>query len=468
MLELLGIELQNYVYMSQIFSYTPLVASWPAAWLLDKFGLQTIVYLLIFMTSTRNLSRFLLFSPDLEGWQEYRLAYWLVLGVFQSLVVVFYYLLPLKVSENWFSEAERSIAWTLLGVMPTVGTAIAQLIIPHFVHDTRTVWPLAYLNLICLIVTVVTLFACVTKSQPSKAPSERSRESRETTKESMVTKVKNLLTNKNLVIQMVVMASFGSMNNAINSVMQDIFQGAGLDQVFTGQFLASMSLLSFVLQMIASSKRTTKSANDQDSPEQRRTRKANRCKRNVILMNCAFLAFAATLSFHHLTGGSQATVKLFKLINEYQWVLVMLGAGSYTAVNCFSAPTFKEMSATLITGAISEATLSAATIFSFCVLSNVYSVVFVRLRRMVLTDSVGAVGAMIVDEFESEEQRHQMRADYSRSVLFSCVVAILATCLYVTTFDGQPKKTDTRKNGHANGASVECCGSGRQVIDSTS
>lgn len=481
---LLGMSLEQYIYLSQMFLYIPLLISIPGAWLLDRFGLQVAVYVTLFLAVIRNSARVLLFSADLEGWKEYRLAYWLVTGVAQISVVVIYYLLPLKVSENWFSARERPIAWTMLGVMPTVGTAIVQLIIPHFVHDTKTIHPLIYLNLVGVAVSIVAILGCVNRPQPRRPPTERSLHSKQVSGEPVWLKLKRLMLDWNVMVQMVTGATFAALGAAINSVMQDIFEGAGLNQVFCGQFLATQALVSFGIQMFASTSMKSKSGRAEDDQDggvgvgqddqttnkhmnerQRLERATFVCKAYMVAIGCSFLFYAATLNFHHLTGGGgggQANDDdddddhevVLQTIVRYQWVLVMIGSTVHTALRCWSAPVFNEMNAGLIAGSVSEATFGAGSTVVFALLANVYSVVFVKLRRTAEGAApeagAGFNSTVLLEEGELEEtmvpvellgRPDHMRANYLHSVVFASAVCIVATCLYVFTFDGRPKRS---------------------------
>lgn len=431
--DLLGMRLDQYVYLSQVFLYVPLLVSVPAAWLLDRFGVRLTVAGAVLLAALRNTARALLFSPDSPAWHQLRYLYWCSSSALVSIVVTIYYCLPLKVSESWFDESERSLALTLVLLTPTVGSALAQLVVPHYVTDAATAHPLAYVNVAAALATALVTPLCVTSSRPAHAPSQRNLLAAKLDQVSMGLKLKRLATDRNVMIQMLALGTFDALLASINLVMQDILAAANLNRVFCGQFLASMALVSFVIQMLGSL-RVAGAPSGRGAPETSPTRATTSvrvCKLYLVAICAAFLVFAASLSLHQVPSA---------LLARSQWWLVVVSAACFTALRCWAAPHFNELTAHLIAGSVSEATLSAATTVLASVLMNVCSICFVRLRRV--RPGEPAPG-------HAHWPASSGRPDYLYSVAFAVFVALAATCLYVTCFDGRPRRQapDERHGG---------------------
>lgn len=418
--DLLELPLDQYISLVQLFNYVPLLVSLPAAHFLDRFGLRITVLAAALLAGVRNTIRALLFAPQPAPWHQIKLLCFVVQCCFMNAVVSIYYILPLVVSESWFPESERSLAWTLICVMPLLGTAGSALVVPHYVTDAKTVGPLAYVNLISTGLTLAAVTLCVTKSAPRWAPSERNRRQLKVGTDSMWLKLARLVTDWNVMLQLLALASFEAIINSINFVMQDILSGSGLSKVFCGQFLASMSIVAVVIQVVGSLlMEPTKSVerSNQRHADEQDDAKTRTCKLYMALRLAAFLAYAAALIAPRLAAA----------LGPHQWWLALASSTLYTALKCYAAPHYNEKMAQLIAGRVSEASLSAFTTVATCCLMNLFSLLFVRLRRLELAAAAS-------------------RPDYSQSIAFASGSMALVTLAYLLLFSGRPKPLAERNH----------------------
>lgn len=490
--DLLGWQLDEYIYMSQIFNYLRPLIALPCAALIDRFGLRRATYLALALACLRNMSRMLLFSPHLttsqssassswSSWQEMKYTYWAGCMLCENLVVALYYSLPLKVSEDWFAQQERSIALSCMFILPTLGSASASLLLPHIMSSsggkTASIgvvvvgghlqleaselglsW-LAALNFLAALLSIVVVLTTVTRSRPRQAPSQRSFQARENLRRATTSStggqrrslaiwvnMRNLLTNFNLLLHMFARTTIDTLATTVNSLAQDVFASADLSQTFCGNFLALNGIFGALIQVLSSRYLDKKSASTvsgqvSDSPPppppppMEQARKRTRLMRYQMLLVCLFFVmYLGSLSLERLLGRS------------HQWLFVIGCSLAYSFVWFLTAPFSNDLVADLILlKPVSQATVLAFGGAFYTLLINPYQMVFIHLRRARATTLLPAPApAPQVNEAPllfstttttvAAAATKTEKPDYSRSMLFAGLVASSATLAYVTCF----------------------------------
>lgn len=410
MTDLLEWKLDEYVYLSQIFNYVRILIALPCAWLIDRFGLRRTIYLALLGALVRNSSRMLLFSPQLSAnWREMKFLYWSVCLVSENVVLSIYYSLPLKVSESWFAQRERSLAYTAMVAFPTFGGALASLTLPRLVRTKRSLHWLAALNLFAGLASIVVILSTITKSKPKQAPSQRSRQAERglalQRDESagqlarIAANIRNLVGNFNLMTHILATTTFMAMSTAINSLVQDVLAAADLSQTFCGNFLALNGIYGALIQLFSSWYLDRRPRRNR--PQQSQPRRSLQMKVFMLLTWLCFILYLGSLSSERLFGP------------KYQWLLVVGSSLLYGSVWFWTVPFYNDLVADLIlVSPVSQATVSASSGAIFVLLNNPYQMLFVYL---------------------SAERAHQ-KTDYSRSMLFAGLVLSGVTLVYVTCF----------------------------------
>lgn len=412
---LLGLKVDRYFYLQQMFYYVSPIVAIPTAWFLDRFGLRVFVYVCIGLTAIRNGSRALLFYPDAPYWLELRFVYWFVSGVTTMQIVVGYYSLPLKVAENWFPKEERSLAWTCIALAPQLGVALGGVTLPHLVTDVEHTYPLTYLNLAGTIITALVLLSGVSRSLPKHPPSNRRIKAATADSQGIKRNILHLMRNRNLIIQVLVTCPINCVGDFFTSILQDILGAAGLSHVFTGNFLASMTLMAATSQLagsLALGRKAARSTREEAS--------SRGCKIVLTLQCIALLGYTLSLSQQNW-------------LKTHWWVTVIAGVLS-TVLKSFGSPIFANMSAQLMAGSVTEATMGAVSSISYCITMSIYSTTFVYLRR---EDADG-------------------RANYSRSMMFASGLVAVSAVVYLVFFHvKKPVETDDRERQRHEAASIQ-------------
>lgn len=468
---ILKISLKTYVYTAQFFHYLPLLIGLPCAWLCDQYGTRLIVYLCLIVCALRNCFRALMFAPNVAHWNQLAYYYWLVEYFFRYVSLSFYYCLPLKISEEWFLERERSFAWSMIMVAPNLGSALASYIIPRQVdvNDLQsTLKPIGQVYLYIYFVSFVVLCSTVQRSRPREgAPNERNKNSlvsvaaTETSttpnnndnNKNIWPQLKRMLTNKHLMIQMLCLQFFDGMQWSVGMVLQDILAGAHLSQVFAGQFMSANYLFSSLIQVIGSIRmkpaanlkrhsfndveqsleQTKQNNNDEDKSrgvkedEQKHQQQAadvyktRECKIYIIVQCTTYLLFCATLLLQHFQSNGQnetnddhSSPAWLNWLCKSQWWLVVGTNLVFTFVRSWAVPSYTEQNAQLISGSVSEATISVLQTALSSITLNICSAMFISLRGQ--------------------------GSDYTRSILFASVFVVVVTSIYVLCFG--PKQSD--------------------------
>lgn len=458
----LEMDLNDYVNLYQMFFFIPIVASFFAASLVDRFGLKLVLYVTLLMAVLRNIARMLLFAPHLPGWRSLRLLYWMLQRGLTQMNNAFYNCFPLSMAESWFSESERSIALTMLLSAPSLGGAGASLILPRLVHSIAT-WPwLVWFNFCALLVSLLSISLGVRHSLPPEGPpSLRSKVKLDLKREeaaslaavpkrALATRAKLLLQeltrifkSGNLMIQMVAKITIDQLFSTILLVLQDIFDGEGLSHVFTGKFMALIDITAIAFQLLVA-KRMKPKKEFQD-PYNTRI-----CKRLLVAEMFMFILFALSLVVHELEFLGLATEAQMKWLERNQWLVVCGTAVGFALVRNCAQPYLNEQTAVLICGLTSEANSGAADTAVGEILFNLYAFIFVHLRHLetlVAGPLVSTTTNIIEPEDGASGDVHEVAAGrplYLRPVLFVCLVAVCTTMNYVIRFDAASSKRRER------------------------
>jgi MFS family permease len=474
----LGLDLASYVNLYQVCFFIPIVFSFPAAQLLDRYGLKLGIYVTLAIALIRNGARMLLFSPQLAYWNQLRYLYWTIQRFLTSLNYAIYMCFPLKLAESWFSESERSFALNLLMLGPMLGSSAGSLIIPQLVKDLGSCHWIVLLNLVCFLVSLVAVVVGVRRSEPAEGPpsarsqvsaSHRlavlaggdaaSKQQQKTTgtKDNKIDwqigaklnglrkEVVRVVRKKNLMIQMFATVTFDQLLLTIVMVLQDIFRGAGLSSVFTGQFMTFLMVAAAVFRLIIATRlrpkiRRTSLAegltDEQANAASEDPYNTRTCKQLMLVQLLMFSLFAMSLIAHEL----DFVVALLEpgWMERYQWLLTLATSLFFVLVHSCAGPYLNEQNAELISGSVSEANSSAWQTAMASLLFNTYAFVFVHLRQLDEPAAGDEGGA------DHEQPPAAPRPRYLRPVLFACSVAMFTTMLYVFAFDVSARRRRER------------------------
>lgn len=384
MLNLLDMPLNKYVYTQQLMSYISVVGTFPTAWFIDRYGIRISMYLATILLLIRDIARALLFNPDLPNWTNMKLVYWIASLVSNSQLMTVFYCLPLKISENWFATSERSVAWTVMMSSVSIGASIAAYSFPRFIDQTKDVKPLFYLNLGSGIATAFVILFCVTKSNPKHPPNERTAISLSIPIKYLKS-IKRTFKQKDIMLHLLHEAIFEGLFLSELTVIQDILTSSGHDKIFVGNLMSINALVSVV--MIVSLATFV----------HRVQNKVLACKVASLIRALLFIAYSNAM-LHPLPG----------------WV-VLLSSIVFCICRSWALPNFNNMTAQLVSGIISEATIAGFAITLTVITMTTSQVAFVELIS----------------------PTEDGKSDYTYSITFATVVCIVNTLAYLLFFQGQ-------------------------------
>lgn len=390
MLKLLNLKLDNYIYISQVFMYIPAVGAIPTAWFIDKYGLKIVLYIASIFMLIRSVFRALMFYPDFPHWDQYKLTYWIISGLAASQSATMFFCTPLKISENWFPSSERSIAWTVMISSYSIGATLGAFFYPRMINDVSDVKPLSYLNLGSGVVLTFVMLICITRSKPKHPPSARSiKSSAEAQKLSWGASIKRMLKHRDIILHILHETIYDSMILSVLAVIQDILIATGHSKIFVGNLIAINSLVSVV--MLVALAGLVHRISD-------------------ITLACKVASVARTLIFivHLMT----------MLYPMHEWIIMSVSV-VYTICRSWALPNMNNMTAHIISGTVSEATISGVSTTLYVIMMSIGQVAFVQLIR---EDANG-------------------KRDYTYSITMACIVAVVNSLVYMIFFKGQQAKT---------------------------
>lgn len=349
-LEILDMTLQEYVYVSQIFMLFNIFATPICSYLIDKHGIKSTMLIVAVLVSIRDMSRALLFNPDLPYWAMLKRIYWVVSVLCGTQVTVIYYCIPLKLSETWFAASERSFAWTAIISAPSIGMSIAAFVLPRFINNVADVKPLFYANIVYMIVTSLFIVLCINRSEPEHPPSERMMKS-SITQVSLFDSFKKVIREPNIVLHLMHEVMYLSIFTTVMDLVQDILTSTQHSKVFVGNLVSLCSIVGVVMQVIFST-----------------------CihwfEDTTIICKTASVA-VTTLFITHLST----------MIYPFQDWTVLLIALILTTFRCWQAPNYNNMTAHLATGIVSQATIAGMVVTSCTIMMSVTRIGIVSLIK---------------------------------------------------------------------------------------
>lgn len=388
-LDLLELKLKKYVLIQQSFSYLPVLTTVPAGWFIDKYGLKVAMQLAVVVMIIRDTFRALLFNPYIPYWKHLKIFYWIMLNIASSQAVTLYYCLPLKVSENWFSDTERTLAWSTMLSSSNIGLSIASFSFPRFIHEVKDVYPLFYLNIACAVATTIIVLLSITKSKPTHPPSERMVVSM-SNRMPYFKSIKLALKQRDLLIHLFHEAIFEGIAIAVLVVLQDILTSSGKSNIFVGNLMSILGIASVMMIISLSTF-------------------VHRMKNIVLACKVASLMRTALI------------VPFFLVIlwPTPEYLIIIIGLAS-NLTRSWASPNFTNMTAHLASGVIPEATIAGISVTTTVVLISLSQVIFVQLI----------------------ETSHDGNHDYTRPMIFAIVVCVIDALFYVIFFKG---KTNRRR-----------------------
>lgn len=392
MLELLDVSLHEYVYIQQFFNYLPAFMTVPTAWFIDHYGIRIAMYWVTGLMLIRNISKAFLFNPDISHWKSLKMAYYIVTNVTGTQIMISYFCMPLKVSENWFSRSERSLAWTVMMSASSIGISIAAFALPRFIHSVQDVKPLFYLNLGCAAVTAIIVFACITRSKPKHPPSERMVKSRAEPIQ-YFSSLKKTFQHKSILVHLIHEAIFEGLFLSSMTIVQDILISSGHSPIFVGNLISINAIFS-VLMLIALSTFV------------------HRVKNITIACKVASLGRSVFFVIHLLT--------MLHPLSE--WIIIVF-ALIFNIFRSWASPTFNNMTAHLATGIVSEATIAG-----------------ISVTIIVLTVSLGQL------MFVGLMSTFNGKSDYTYSITCASLIALIDSILYLIFFRAKETNQAQRAN----------------------
>lgn len=389
--ELLGLDLKQYVYISQLFGYVPLLNTILTTWFLDKYGIKVTLYVATVIMIVRNTFRALLYSPDLPGWAQFKILYWVIASIASVQVLSIFYCTPLKISEGWFSASERSFAWTIMVSSTSFGVSLAAFVLPRVVHEVSDIKPLADVNIIFGIITAVTILVCVTRSEPENPPSERMIKSSSAIP--YLESVKSVFRHKDIALHLFQMAILDGLYITIATLMQPILSASGHSRIFIGN-LISINALVNLIATISLATQIHKVTN--------------------ITINCKLASVLSSFFF---------CLRLYFMLYPFSDTVVLVVSLGYCLCNGWALPNFNNMTAHVTCGVVSQGTISGLIAMIVIVVVSLCRSVFVSLMR-----------------------RIDGKEDYTYSVLFTTSLIAISTTIYLLFFEGKSPESNREEN----------------------
>lgn len=402
LLKLLELDITDYTYIKQMFMYLPALTSIPTGWFIDKYGLKATMYVATLFMLIGNGFRYLMFNPQWANSAQLRVGCWIVSGFAAVQGAGIYFCAPLKVSENWFGESERSIAWTVLISAYNIGSSVASFLLPRIVTGVGDIRYLAYINLISGLAVAAGIFVFIDRSKPKSPPSERMVKSSQTNLP-WLRSIKRMLGQRDIILHLVHETIYESMTLAAHSFIQPILVRSGHSSVFVGNVLSINSLLSVVMMIALAT--VVHRIRDVTST----------CKLASVIRTFGFI------------------LHLYSMLYEFSDGVVLALAVLYVVCKCWSLPNNNNMTAHLICGTISEATVTGVSVTLYTTFASISSIAFVKFRKEDGSD----------------------HGDYTESIAMASIVCLLNSAVYLVLFRGQPAAKQDAANETTTGIATD-------------
>jgi len=393
MMDLLDLSLDQTIYISQLFGYLTLFTTAPIGWLIDRYGLRYSMYVATGFVIVRNLCTALMYNTTLPGWKTYRRVYWIIGGLMGAKATSIYYCMPLKISENWFGENERSLAWTLMITSSNIGSCIICFLLPRIVFKVEDLKPMFYVNIVCAIVTTLAVFLCITRSKPPSPPAERTTKANLVKQMSYWNAIRAMFASKQLVFHMFHVIIFEAAYYSLIAFTQDILMNSGHTNVFVGDLFALNSVASIVLVVGLGSQ-------------------VHRVQNIVLACKIASIIKTIALILNLVT----------MLYPVPEWLVVVCSI-LYIGVRSWTMPNFNNMSAHLASGTVPEATSSGVAVTLVMLFINLSQVGILQFIRKTPKGN-----------------------NYDNSILLICSICIVNTLIYAIFFTGSRREKEMLRN----------------------
>jgi MFS family permease len=380
-LKLLNLNVDSYVYIGQIFTFLMAFLAVPSAMFLDRFGIRATILTAACFFTLGGIFQSLLYFTQLPGWPQNKMYFYIITRVLTTESFALFFLLPLKVSESWFSESERTTAWMMMDLQSQLGVCLVSFLYPRLIVGTGDFQILSYVTIVSVISTLVTCIALVTKSEPPNPPSRRAA-SKDIAP--FVVSLKRVLKQRDILLHMIHHSVLVTVLMTLGGVLQNVLSSIGYSQIFAGNYMLINALISIIMSMI---------------------------------MSC----------FVHKISNATLACKLSSLLQSAQFVgllMVIYSASSgwlivgmsivLTLLRSFTVPNFNNMTAHLACGVVSQPTMVGLSLAITPVIMTTVQVTFAYLIEI-----------------------HDKTNDYHNSLLFLMGVSIANEAVYQIFFQGK-------------------------------
>lgn len=389
-LKLMDLRVDKYMYITQTFYYAMAIMALPTAWFVDHYGIRVAITSAGGLFLANTLFKTLLYMPNLPAFQAYKFYYFIISCVINTQLMAMFFLLPLKVSETWFSARERTVAWTVMFATMDTGICVGSFVYPRIMQDLNHIYILAYINLIAGITTLIVILFSVTSAAPEHPPSERMARASKDKTPFLIT-VKRMLTTRDILLQLIHSAIFESCTLTVAVILQDILISAGFSKIFAGNFMSINALVAIVMLIVMATLVH---------------------KVNNITLACKLGSASQTILFiMYLTA---------LLYRAPGWAVVLVSI-ILNACKSWTTPNYANMVAHLACGVVSQATIVGFSMSSTVITMTVIQLTFVRFMKL----STGS---------------HETN-DYSHSLMFLMLVCIINELIYLIFFQGRASTT---------------------------
>lgn len=225
-----------------------LILAMPIAWLVGKCGLRNSLYICAGFITIRSIANSFLYAQHWHLWSQLRLVYWLVAIISSTVSSTIYNTLPLKMSESWFAENERTFVWSFCSIAESFGCSLAGMVLPVYIKTASDAYKLIYANGFVAIVCILATVFGVKRSKPLHPATERTIKSSSVAKQPALETLKLILASRNIMLIMFVGPIFESIYIAIHMLLADILRKSKITPVAVGQLVASLLFTGGVAQ----------------------------------------------------------------------------------------------------------------------------------------------------------------------------------------------------------------------------
>lgn len=385
-LDLLDLNIQQYLYLQPLFHYVMMASAFPIALFVDKYGIKIALRTSAGLFVLHGFLRAYLFYPDLPFQSSLRLPCYIISIMVGAEMMTIFFLLPLKVSETWFSSSRRTVAWAFMMSQINVGVCFGSYFYPRIVTKVNDFKILAHINIVCVIITAISSVILVQKSEPKYPPNERAVKASNEPPRSFRKSIIEMIKHRDIVLHLLHVATFESLTQCIGSVLQPVLKSIGYDEIFIGNLMFVNSFITIVMQIFLAF--FVHSMRDPTLI----------CKAGSFLHGLLFTVFI-----------------LIIISPQSSWMLVGVST-ILTVCRSWALPNFTNMTAHLACGIVSQATIIGFSMSLAVFILTVINLVFTKL--------IGESG---------KGSQH----DYNYSLVFLCILTLVNELIYLGFFQGR-------------------------------